>query len=644
MRQHGNAYTEVQPMTRMNTSQNANRTIRSALIAILLQFLIHVEPLQLRAQISGIQPQGTPEKITEPDVRILFTAYPEVQSVSPVEVHFDTATFQVTFRTDQRGMVANFGSLTRGENRDMVTFLRISLSEISRDGKEVVPISDIPIVRISPSLLDETQPVYTVRLSLREGSFRYGSRLQAKVRTEFDVLRDKSTQNQLAWLDRAISTFMRSTNANISGHLFATVEALKSSVIEETNAANYINLILSNLQTSATNLSTTALNLALTNPAMSNVAIELGDNTTWFSKVYGNPTNRQFTSVIEHLRTAPQPLTAQQVSEVLWALSLRKLAYVRKVFPIFSNFVSAESIAKAQTDAARISTVTAVATANPSNEKIFGFTNVVSDVELLPTKEVGMNLGNGIRDHFYVVRVTFLNTNTSDVLIYGDRIIFKCDSTLYSWDSPSDHKRLVGSIPDRDLFIIPSPEESGSTNSNAYRIGKWSSSKAGIAGGQVYKQYTNLNFNAYSMEFLIRGYDTREFHTKKATVFRSLGAVADTATGLIPFLSSQRYSDGAGIFSGIVLPGAKKLLGDASEIQKQTFLTHSMPQYLELKIGQTMSKLIYLPRYGQEVRIPGRIAFIASIGRPNDLEFKVALIQTAERGFQLNGSRTPLGN
>ena len=98
----------------------------------------------------------------------------------------------------------------------------------------------------------------------------------------------------------------------------------------------------------------------------------------------------------------------------------------------------------------------------------------------------------------------------------------------------------------------------------------------------------------------------------------------------MPFVSSKSYAQYAGVGSGLLVPSIKTLLGDASDLQKQTLFSQSMPQYLELKRGQEASKLVYLPRFGYDKMIIGRVLFISDIGDKQSVRIHLAFLMSPD--------------
>ena len=425
--------------------------------------------------------------------------------------------------------------------------------------------------------------------------------------------------------------------------------------------------------------------------------------------------------------------------------------------------------------------------------KIAGFTNFVQRVEQLPYKEVAMNLGQGIANHFTVLRVVFLNRTTNDLLLYGDRIRFDCHAREYSYDSPSAYKYLLRKVPEESVRLLPSkaqmavattqfpqtdappprpPSEfpkgttqtqpspkvtaskmaeaagsmssvsewlnqastntldasktlknvsskiqkvsrqdadvakylrSDSTNvatfgtnvtkaamvvSNAAvrlqattnelaelqkhfdeahakvvqaerqitsqkqsaefvereiqrlaeklgspktnQLGQWTTLHGSKPCGEVFDTKELFQFTPIPLTFLIGGFDSREFATSKAKTFRILDLVANSASAAIPFVNIKAYADYTGIYSGIALPLIKKCVGDMTEIQRQSFLQESLPQYQELKVGQTVSKLVYLPRFGADKLKKDRVVFVSEVGDKNNFHIAAAMIKNLE--------------
>jgi hypothetical protein len=251
--------------------------------------------------------------------------------------------------------------------------------------------------------------------------------------------------------------------------------------------------------------------------------------------------------------------------------------------------------------------------------RIAGFTNFIANLEQLPYKQVVSNLGQGIANHFSVFRVTFLNDSTNSVLLYGEQIRFLCRARLYSYHSSASYFRLLEKV----------PEESFTLTATATG-GTWHSKLRNSPEGEITEQAEPILLRPIPLNFMIRGYEDREFHTTKAAVYRTLDVAADITTALIPFGNAHSwgkdYANGAGIFSGIFVPATKKLFGSATEVQKQTFLLESLPQYVELEVGQSLSKLIYFPRHGYDKLVQDRVLFISEFGKKQEMTIRAAIL------------------
>jgi hypothetical protein len=132
------------------------------------------------------------------------------------------------------------------------------------------------------------------------------------------------------------------------------------------------------------------------------------------------------------------------------------------------------------------------------------------------------------------------------------------------------------------------------------------------------------------LTFLTSGFDIRQFYTTKAWIFRAFDTTANIASGVIPFVNMANYANYAGIYSGLAVPSVKKLFGDMTDIQRQIFLQESMPQYLELKVGQSVSKLVYLPRFGSEKIAENRVVFISELGNEQNFHILAAMIKNIQ--------------
>jgi len=258
----------------------------------------------------------------------------------------------------------------------------------------------------------------------------------------------------------------------------------------------------------------------------------------------------------------------------------------------------------------------------PSADQILGFTNFVDKIEQLPYKEVEMNLGQGIAHHFIVVSVKFQNTTTNDLLLYGDAINYDCKAKQYSWNSPKAFKYLLEHVADESFTII----QTNSTNSNL----QWTTRHGSAPLGNIYENDGALSFRPIPLTFLTSGFDIRQFYTTKAWIFRAFDTTANIASGVIPFVNMANYANYAGIYSGLAVPSVKKLFGDMTDIQRQIFLQESMPQYLELKVGQSVSKLVYLPRFGSEKIAENRVVFISELGNEQNFHILAAMIKNIQ--------------
>ncbi len=256
----------------------------------------------------------------------------------------------------------------------------------------------------------------------------------------------------------------------------------------------------------------------------------------------------------------------------------------------------------------------------PGSGRIGGFLTFVEKIEQLPYKQVASNLGQGIANHFSVFRVTFLNTATNSVMLYGEQIKFLCRANAFSYKNPSSYRRLLVKVPE-ESFLIRTNKANG-----VYWRGKFISK----AKGGVEELPQELTFRPIPLSFMIRGYEDREFHTIQAGIYRTMDTVADVSTALIPFGNAytwgKDYAAGAGIFSGIFIPSARKLFGNSTEVQKQAFLLESMPQYVELEVGQSLSKLVYFPRHGYDKMVKDRVMFISEFGKAHEMSVQAAIL------------------
>jgi hypothetical protein len=94
------------------------------------------------------------------------------------------------------------------------------------------------------------------------------------------------------------------------------------------------------------------------------------------------------------------------------------------------------------------------------------------------------------------------------------------------------------------------------------------------------------------------GFDQREFRRPKNLFFRLLNGAGNVSKALIPIVDASDYSAAVGLAFGVVTPSVKEIWGDSSELQRQTFLNDTLDTYTELKRGQSVSKVVFLPRFG----------------------------------------------
>jgi len=70
----------------------------------------------------------------------------------------------------------------------------------------------------------------------------------------------------------------------------------------------------------------------------------------------------------------------------------------------------------------------------------------------------------------------------------------------------------------------------------------------------------------------------------------------------------------------------RSCFGDATVVQKQAFLLESMPQYVELEVGQSISKLVYFPRMATTRWWKDRVMFISEFGKEHEMSVKAAIL------------------
>ena len=91
-------------------------------------------------------------------------------------------------------------------------------------------------------------------------------------------------------------------------------------------------------------------------------------------------------------------------------------------------------------------------------------------------------------------------------------------------------------------------------------------------------------------------WDLRNFNTTQSRCYRFLDTLANVGSSVVPIVNNNNYRDVASIFAGVADPSIKKYFGDMTDSQQQIFLRESMPELLELKVGEEASKLVYFSR------------------------------------------------
>jgi hypothetical protein len=243
-------------------------------------------------------------------------------------------------------------------------------------------------------------------------------------------------------------------------------------------------------------------------------------------------------------------------------------------------------------------------------------------------------------------------------LLYGDKISVPCTYLECTYNSIPDHDKLLNHAPNDGAWgfhittnavvstvltnwvvcnVITNQLYNNVSGGFAWERRSWCLAKH--YGGIATVVSNGCIRIPYWKSLLDAGYDKREFDTTKARVLRTMDVVANSLTAVIPFVNSATYANSAGIFSGIAQPGVRKLWGDASSIQRHTFDTESMPQYLPLKIGESVTKLIYLPRFGWDQG--DYVEFIHKIGDDkSQYQVEFAILQTTDKFAQNSGNNT----
>ncbi|MDP7611215.1 MAG: hypothetical protein QGH62_02095, partial [Nitrospinaceae bacterium] len=212
--------------------------------------------------------------------------------------------------------------------------------------------------------------------------------------------------------------------------------------------------------------------------------------------------------------------------------------------------------------------------------RIIGFIELVKHVMVLPREQVKVDYGAGIDTFFYIVRLSLVNEADADLLIYGESIQVPCDLFCMKYDRPKEYRKLAKVDYRKRLSVEDN-------------IWWWGNKPEGAIknGGAV------LSVSRFMMPMpktlVSDGFDRREFKRPKNLFLRILDGVGDVSASLIPVVTSINYADGVGIAIGTVLPTIKDIWGDATEVQRQTFLSDALDRYTELKRGEELSQVIF---------------------------------------------------
>lgn len=549
---------------------------------------------------------------------------PVIESIKDIDSKGDGFSLTVSFLKEG----SEIKGLRNGDHPEKILGMAMTNLFVIRLQDENDKDVDIHIVNVHPPQL--SREVDTYKISARFGTIPNGTNRRYKVtvsnryRLRQDIFRSRQaywTSNAIPSVITALEKLGRSTN-----ELIAPLIGIQSTKPNDPNRRAFSEITAASLRKyfnfssntnglanqgsiagSITNMTYLKYLGAFEDDITIVLYTKLSEIESWIAKLKINPDT-----------SAPQWLTADTCEELFWLLAYR-----------YHRFNGGFPSGKQAEEEVRPSSLSEKF---EWTGRISGFGVLVEKLESLPEKEVASNFGRGIANHFHVFRVALLNTNASSVLVYGDQISLKCKAQEFTFSEPKDFKKLISSVPSRDLHIISIGEN------DSRRI--WKTSKEGNGRGIVREMPANLLARPYTLNFLIRGYEDREFNTTKARVFRSISVIGDTAAALIPFIGKQGYSDGSGLFSGVFVPGTKKLFGDSTEVQRQTFLLESMPPYVEIETGQSISKYIYFPKYGLTGVKQDKVVFLTEFGDALSMEVRVAYLVKSGSGNSATSSGT----
>jgi len=253
---------------------------------------------------------------------------------------------------------------------------------------------------------------------------------------------------------------------------------------------------------------------------------------------------------------------------------------------------------------------------------IIGFTNLVEEVEQLPPADVKADLGAGMADNFIVARVTFQNRTTNNLLLYGNSIIYSNLVSGYTWNDPASKKFLEECKADEDIQI--NSDHTWTAKTGVLLTRNW------LYGhcyeGRVVTSGDGFPSHPVQLSLVSGAWDLRNFNTTQSRCYRFLDTLANVGSSVVPIVNNNNYRDVASIFAGVADPSIKKYFGDMTDSQQQIFLRESMPELLELKVGEEASKLVYFSRYGVDKKEGDQVLFIRQLGAAYKFSITAAII------------------
>ena len=581
---------------------------------------------------------------------------PSIEGINNIKTGSGQLSFNVTFWPQflAEGM-SNLPSL----HLDDLLIIRLASAGSGTTGSKV----DFLLKSISPTKLDVKTYDYNVILTVDPSQTFEGKNLQLEVTTIYREQMNKYVQTNLLWMGQALKNLAASNLslglpeaalANLPKLQEGSQNILASLANEVRNLTNSSNAdSLYNILTNLPNGNLYRANLKLT--ALTNRSAwgsNAASNSTNFNRFLVMETNLYMLRDLADWRNTNQAVKTNDAdldTDIFTVLADRfyYFNYLEKAVKSASGEILNPTESLAGADASFIWT-----------GQIIGFGNFIESVQPMDYKDVQSTLGQGIANYFYVVSVIFLNTNANDVLLYGDKISVPCTYLECTYNSIPDHDKLLNHAPNDGAWgfhittnavvstvltnwvvcnVITNQLYNNVSGGFAWERRSWCLAKH--YGGIATVVSNGCIRIPYWKSLLDAGYDKREFDTTKARVLRTMDVVANSLTAVIPFVNSATYANSAGIFSGIAQPGVRKLWGDASSIQRHTFDTESMPQYLPLKIGESVTKLIYLPRFGWDQG--DYVEFIHKIGDDkSQYQVEFAILQTTDKFAQNSGNNT----